>query len=139
MAIRVIGVPDQNGIIRVSCGHDMLEIDVSGSIGGGSPPEEAKVDPEFPHVFYAQPRNILDDPYVFGLDAKRGEDPEDAGDIVRRFLAAKADRTVDGPNALLLRNRRSIDVHEIADLARQVRGVAGDVPIGVAFDDLDLP
>jgi hypothetical protein len=136
MVTRVIGIPDKDGIIRISCGGDIIEIVVGGS--GGGPTASAPRDDEnpFDRRFANIVREIESNPFDLPGTYLNLEKPPggqvDLADLVDRYLRQMRDSMAQGPIAVVLAADR-MDLHEISDLGRQIDRAMDGIPLAIDF------
>lgn len=148
MATRVIAVPDSNGLIRVACGSDVIEIQVvtaaaagpggGAIVGGGTAPPVRPGNP-FKDPFAAFVHDLHDNapggPDTI-LRVPRGPD----GKIdVNRLLAEAHQQVSDpgrpDPRAVVI-TAEEANLHELHQLGEQIAETMPDLLVGVRFDDV---
>jgi len=156
MVTRVIGFPDQNGIITISCGGDIIEIQVATHSGQAIAGSYLKTgnDPVFPAdkpyknpfglPFAAAPlygeviwHNPHSTPYhYFASPILNGS--LDTSEIVKQVLDQIADENQGKPCAVVL-GLNKVNLHELSDLSQKIRVGVPDLPIAIDFGGVMKP
>ncbi|HEV2865987.1 MAG TPA: hypothetical protein VGX37_05690 [Allosphingosinicella sp.] len=127
MATRIYAIPDKDGIIRVSCGADELEIVVTG--GATAKASRKKASP------FDQP-SPFDRPQAMHIPDFAGEGGGINVDaIVRRVRAQKKAPHLPDPDGVVLRRRGPVDLHDVSRLSSRLRRSGSKAGLGVRFDD----
>ena len=148
MVRRVIGIPDRNGIIAISCGGDIVEIHV---ISDFTPPSSGSSNPTmsgtgdtdhsinpFSEPFAGIMEGIKDNPFDLPFSYIRSTTVGgkiDTASIVKQVLDRIADQDQDNPSAVIL-DLNNANLHELSELGQKMSSQAPDVPIVVDFGGL---
>lgn len=156
MVTRVTGIPDQNGIITISCGGDIIEVEVagyalvsssavrprSGGTGGGTRPTNPFDGPvsmsPFDTPFVNIVRGLKDKPYKLPSEyilSRTVTGRIDTAKIVKRVLDQMADPGKANPRGVVL-GMNNVNLHELSALSQKISSEAPDVPIAVDFSGL---
>ncbi|MBC9031720.1 hypothetical protein IAG41_04885 [Sphingomonas sp. JC676] len=117
MTVRIKAKADPDGIIRIKCGNDIIEIDLSDDDWPSTPTP-------------VSPSNPADDPYTFYV-----ADPFAADGIVKiveQLNVVRADPTQLDPRIVSFVPQAALDVHDVARLVHGVESVLPDATL--AFD-----
>jgi hypothetical protein len=154
MSRRVIGIPDQDGIIRIRCGEDTVEIIVASFLLADIEPEQESspsIDPEparqsnpkipklpptiRPIPMFISPMGIHypGSAVETTVDLQQGSESTIA-EIVKGVTDRQRSPHLPDPDTVFLRNQHSIDIHALARLADRMRVSAPDVMVGIVFD-----
>jgi hypothetical protein len=154
MATQIIAIPDQNGIIRVTCGTDELEIliasyakggDKEGGADGGAVGEKTRKeegdsrgnkqadDDSGAEIHSADEIDPLEEIYILHFAPMlEGISPADIQPIVQSVETERvsARRT---PTGIVLAQGSAVDIHVLADLSTQLRESMPGLEISVDF------
>lgn len=120
MATRIIAIPDANGLIRISCGGDILEIEIQGAQPAGGAPG-----------FFPLPDPFGTPGAYISVQHKRDGKP----DIDRLVASARsqiADASSPDPAAAVL-NAETADLHEITRAVAQIAQVLPQLLLAIDF------
>ncbi len=144
MAIRVIGIPDRDGIIRISCGGEVIEIQVAPAGGGGSgggtsatPGGPRAPDPfgPFAGVVGDIMRNPFDLPGAYITPPRTALGKTDLGHLMGTVERQFADPHTPNPRVVVL-NVAEANLHEIGALGRELSKTHADLPLAIDFGGL---
>lgn len=155
MITRIYGFPDTNGIIRVSCGTDILEIQIVGPPGGppagppGAPAGGGAVvggsGNTPPVTAPGQPGSAPVPPVIWNpadLPGTYMRAPRDAyGDVdwdrlIEDVARQVADPTRRDPEGVVLSVGKA-DLHEISRIGREIDAAAPGLPLAIDFGGLN--
>ncbi|CCV10565.1 hypothetical protein [Mesorhizobium sp. STM 4661] len=128
MVTRVIGIPDKDGIIRVSCNGEMLEIQVPGYQPAGG---DVAGIPIKPRSVPANPSDIVGT-YVTVL--KKADGKLDVEQLLNDIGSMKADPGRPDPSIILFR-AQEVDLHEISRWGQQIEQATSDLPLAIDFGE----
>lgn len=139
MITQVIGIPDSNGVIRVSCGHDTIEVHIpsalSASGGGvsmiGNAPLNAQATPGAapPKPVYLNP---FDNPMAYIAVPCKEDGGFDILKLVEQVNLQFADPTRPDPCGIVYSTLQA-NVHEITRLNESVAQNISDLPLVLDF------
>ena len=129
MVTRVIAIPDKNGIVTISCGDDIIEIQVAPqgwAAGGGPSPGRNPFGDPFVSIIEDY---FKDAPYILSLMATGNLD---MSSIVKQVTDRIADADRDNPRAVVL-DVNSVNLHDLSKLGQVIAASASDVSIAIDF------
>ncbi|BAB51066.1 mlr4403 [Mesorhizobium japonicum MAFF 303099] len=132
MITHVIGIPDKNGIIRVSCGSDIIEIQVVPPAGGSAgEPAGGEVDPP-PGPVGINPGDI---PVIYLTVPKKAGGELDLEQLLKDYEGRISDPDKPNPSMILFQAQHA-DLHEVSRLKQQIAKEMRDLPLAIDFGDL---
>jgi hypothetical protein len=157
---RIIGIPDANGIIRVACGSDVIEIVVAtieASRDNREPREEREKKPESPSAppspppkspkwslppwvrpipMWVHPAALDADAGTLGIDADLGQASQEmVSGILDSVLNQQRSPSLANPTSVMLKSQHIIDIHAVQRLARAMKEHTPGVALGVTFGE----
>lgn len=132
MATRIIAIPDANGLIRIACGGDILEIEVQAAS------QPANGDPFLNPFTPVHIPNPFDTPGAY-INLRHGQDgtPD-----IDRLVASARDQIADGsrpdPAGVIL-NVETANLHDITRAAAQIARVLPQLLLAIDFGKLRKP
>ncbi len=145
MVTRVIGIPDRNGVITISCGGDIIEIHVanvaqasgdaigpaSGSTGGGPPPTTNPFNDPFAGIVADFKDNPFKLPSAYIMSTASGG-KIDTPYVVKHVLDQIADQYQANPRAVVLA-MNNVNLHDLSHLGQRIASEAPGIPIAIDF------
>lgn len=132
MATRIIAIPDANGLIRIACGGDILEIEVQAAS------QPANGDPFLNPFTPVHIPNPFDTPGAY-INLQHGQDGKPDID---RLVASARDQIADGsrpdPAGVIL-NVETANLHDITRAAAQIARVLPQLFLAIDFGKLRKP
>lgn len=127
MVTRVIGIPDADGVIRIACGGDIIEIEIPGakpaSGGGSTNPGPGAVPP-----------NPGDVPGTYLRVPVTADGKLDVEQLLQDLRHPWSDPTKSRPRMVLLQARQP-DLHELSQMGKQIGKIADNLPLVIDFGD----
>ena len=126
MVTRVTGIPDKDGIIRISCNGEILEIQVADPAGGGRVAGIPK-----PRRVPANPGDIVG---TYVIVSQKPDGTLDTEQLLADIGNMKADPGRLDPSIILFRTQE-VDLHEISRWGQQIEEAASDLPLVIDFGE----
>jgi hypothetical protein len=147
---RVFMIPDSEGVIRVSCGNDTLEIQIvtAASVTPNapppppnrlSPPPNSPTPPPSTSSPPANPFRTVFNPFRLPgayIDAPRGKDGDvDLPELVRRVLKQTDNPALPDPIGVVV-STHNANLHDVSELGRKIAEAAPNLSFGLDFSAL---
>lgn len=134
MVTRIIGIPDSNGIIHISCGKDIIEITVETS---SSPDTRARIGTGGTGVIYGSRKDGIDPfgrAYALSCSPIDGLQVSLYDNIISGITAQQADPSQPNPNGVILRNVGALNMHTLSALSTKIHNVLPGIGIAIDFN-----
>jgi len=140
MATQIYAVPDDNGVIHVACGEDILEIVVgprtAGAGGGGTGTDDPYIAlTSEPGGGQGKDWSLIDKPYVFAVPGATAKKPLSLIDVdfILKKITTNAPTGPSRPSGVMLNLDAAVDLHEISRLHSRLDEASPGIGLAVNF------
>ncbi len=143
MAMRIIGIPDDDGIIRVSCGGETIEIQVvTRAAGGAGPAQPARDLNPFDDPFTRMVRDLRTNPFdlpsSYITAPQAGDGRVDVDRLIDEVRRQFADPGRPDPLGVVV-SAVDANIHELGRLGGRIADEVSRLALAVDFRGLGKP